>query len=239
MSLPPVASIIQQELTSAGFNLNLAAAETVGFADSIADQLKIAIQTWASTVTVNTSFLHMPGPVMNIIVPPLSSVALVGLPALIDAALRPMYNPTHMILFDDFIVPYVINPISGAINTMFTAWASSAVGAFGIFLGVGVFVDPPLNTIVQVTFTPGIPLFAASNFTQPLDTTVKGLAVAALGGLTNVHQIDLYAYYGAISKACKVIMDAVPSSMFLTPVVPLSVAPVTTPGSAVWAVTLS
>jgi len=233
MPLPPVNSIISAELTSAGFNLADAAPQTQDYANAIADTLKSALISWAPSAQVNTIFLHTPGPKFPVITGPLTVTTLAAFTAQVKAALFPLYDPTSIDDFEAYIGSYLAVPTGDGIGTTFTTWASSCVGSFSIPTGVGVFLDPPANTTVQVAFTPGLAL-TASNFAPVVDTVVKTLMISLLGGLANANQAYLYGYYGAIAKAVQAIFDALPVSLMVTPLVPTSVGPTGSPGSVAW-----
>jgi len=210
---------------------------TFEFANDIIDGLKTAITAWALTSIASTTLIFIVGPIIHIVNAPLTNVSLSGLKTIITANIRQTYDQKRLELgassdFDTFgtINDFLVEPISDAIDTIFTIFATSFVGAFTI--GVGVPVPPPPAPPVQsqITYIPSKPLSAINFPAQATETAIKALALANLGTLINQNQVFLLSYYDAIAKGAADVINSTVGSLQLTAVIPALLNAIGAPG---------
>lgn len=201
---------------------------TFDYADDIVDGLKAAITTWAPTMVLSANATMAPGPVLHTIIT-FGNKNLIALKSTILANITLTYNAKRIAAGAgnepstlELIQTYLIDPISDAIDTVFTAYISSANGVFTI--GTGVFTDPPTNSIVSVAYLPSIAL-GGVNFVQTTKSQIKALAVGNLGEDLNQNQQFLLAYYDAICQGISDVINSIPQALRLIAIINPLVGP--------------
>lgn len=241
MSLPDVRGLIESTLIAAGFDLIKADPAVVDVAEKFTIVFKDQVVLWAPLAILSTLTIVSVGPcVTNIIAPP-ASVSLSTYQAIIEGQLLAGYPPDTVQIFFDYVKPYLIDPLASAIETVFTTWASGLIIGSLFLTGNAsaiAIVPPTIPPTATVTWVAGKWLSTA-NFVPPVAGAIKGLAIANLGGLANANQSYLYSYFDAVDKGIVQIMNAIPTALMLTPIVPVLVGPIGSPLPNTWTMQVS